>query len=87
MWRYNPILSLVVIFSFTLPSVTSIPTTESFGRLWSFDGTSFGVETPGDINVPGKGTARGWLGRWLSVGGEGEVTVHVSWVFHYQSIL
>ena len=71
-------MTLLVIFSITLPSALSIPTTESFGRLWSFDGTAFGVETPGDINVPGKGNARGWLGRWLSVGGEGEVTVHVS---------
>lgn len=71
-------MTLVGIVSITFPSALSIPTTESLGRIWSFDGIAFSLETPSDINVPGGGSARGWLGRWLAVGGEGEVTVHVS---------
>jgi len=32
----------------------------------------------GAMQVPMNGNSKGWWARWLAVGGEGDVTVHVS---------
>jgi hypothetical protein len=85
MWplSHNPIWAFFVLLSLST-SVISVEIArfseygwvEAFDRsLDQVDGTALGG---GAMQVPMNGNSKGWWARWLAVGGEGDVTVHVS---------
>jgi hypothetical protein len=81
MWPQNPICTLVILLSI-FPRAISLrypeySWVEGFDRSDShgYDAEALGG---GAMPVPMSGTTKGWWARWLAVGGEGDVTVHVS---------
>jgi hypothetical protein len=88
MWSYNrnPLWALIFLFSLST-SVVSIEIARftEYGWVEAFDRTTTQngqVEEMalggGAMQVPMNGNSKGWWARWLAVGGEGDVTVHVS---------
>lgn len=85
MWphRSNPFCALLILLSLT-SSVISIEIARftEYGWVEAFDRSSTQVEGTalggGAMQVPMNGNSKGWWARWLAVGGEGDVTVHVS---------
>jgi hypothetical protein len=82
----NPLWALIFLFSLSTSVIsveiarfTEYGWVEAFDRTPSQNGqigeTALGG---GAMQVPMNGNSKGWWARWLAVGGEGDVTVHVS---------
>jgi hypothetical protein len=84
MWPQNPICTLVFLLS-VLPRAISITQYPEYSWVEAFDRSGDhddGYKTAalggGAMPVPMNGNTKGWWARWLAVGGEGDVIVHVS---------
>ena len=83
----NPLLAFIFLFSLSTSVVSlDIARFTEYGWVEAFDRTSPQVEGKalggGAMQVPMNGNSKGWWARWLAVGGEGDVTVHVSKIYN-----
>ena len=79
----TPLHALVILFSlFTSVLAVEIARFTEYGWVEAFDRSHDEVKRTalggGAMQVPMNGNSKGWWARWLAVGGEGDVTVHVS---------
>jgi hypothetical protein len=82
----NPIWPLIFLFSLSTSVISvEIARFTEYGWVEAFDKTpsqNGQIEEMalggGAMQVPMNGNSKGWWARWLAVGGEGDVTVHVS---------
>ncbi|WVW87096.1 hypothetical protein I302_109153 [Kwoniella bestiolae CBS 10118] len=79
------VFSLGLVYSLAVPSTAPAPTHthhDQDAQSGMFDLTSFDLGSVPLMNLPRTDTNKGWLARWLSMGGEGEVVIHLPPLSH-----